>query len=95
MLSTIYTAIEVPTEACMVTGTARSEIWWSRPLLGFTSCCGCLHGISIILFGSADNIHLQQGVVAFNFQVSLPNAIPVNSALTSRLLALPRRFCQE
>ena len=34
-------------------------------------------------FGSADYIHLQQAVVAFNSQVSLPNAISVKSILAS------------
>ena len=32
-------------------------------------------------FGSADSIHLQQAVLAFNSQVSLPNAISVHSTL--------------
>eukprot|EP00731_Ephydatia_muelleri_P011531 Em0006g425a len=34
-------------------------------------------------FGSADYIHLQQAVVAFNSQVSVPNAISVISVLAS------------
>ena len=34
-------------------------------------------------FGSADDIHLQHTVVVCNSQVSLPNAITVDSALAS------------
>ena len=60
-------------------GTARTEIWWSRSSLSLTSCRNCLHCFFIILW----SIHLQQAVVAFNSQVSLPNASSVNSALAS------------
>ena len=68
----------------MMPGTAQTQIWWARPLLCLASCCCCLHCIlSLDGLGSADSIHLQQAVVAFNSQVSLPNAISVNSALAS------------
>ena len=56
------------------------EIWWCRPSLCLTSGCCCLH---CIRFGNADSIHLQQAAMAFNSQVSLPNAISGNSALAS------------
>eukprot|EP00731_Ephydatia_muelleri_P016621 Em0009g1045a len=79
----LCTAIEVPNGA------------WCQAQLGL-KCGGLglrsvsLHAAAAFIaslsssgFGSADYIHLQQAVVAFNSQVSLPNAISVVSVLGS------------
>eukprot|EP00731_Ephydatia_muelleri_P026462 Em0018g562a len=79
----LCTTIEVPNGA------------WRQAQLGLKFgglglCSVSLHAAAAFItslpssgFGSADSIHLQQAVVAFNSQVSLPNAISVISVLAS------------
>ena len=79
----LCTAIEVPTEAW-----CQAQLGLKFGGLGLRSVS--LHDVAAFIaslsssgFGSAESIHLQQAVVAFNSQVSLPNAISVNFALAS------------
>ncbi|KAL5474556.1 hypothetical protein EMCRGX_G026517 [Ephydatia muelleri] len=79
----LCTAIEVPNGAW-----CQAQLGLKFGGLGLRSVS--LHAAAAFMaslsssgFGSADYIHLQQAVVAFNSQVSLPNAITVISVLAS------------
>ena len=70
----LCTAIEVPTEAW-----CQAQLGLKFGGLGLRSvslhdAAAFIASVSFSGFGSAESIHLQQAVVAFNSQVSLPNA---------------------
>ena len=79
----LCTAIEVPNEAW-----CQAQLGLKFGGLGLRSlslhvAAAFIASLSSSGFGSADYIHLQQAVVAFNSQVSLPNAISVIFVLAS------------
>ena len=83
MLCTMHRAIEVPNGAW-----CQGQLGLKFSGLGLRSvslhaAAAFIASLSSSSFGSADYIHLQQAVVAFNSKVSLPNAISVISILAS------------
>ena len=79
----LCTAIEVPNGAWCQAQLGLKFSGLGRRSVSIHAAAAFIASLSSSGFGSADYIHLQQAVVAFNSQVSLPNAISVISVLAS------------
>ena len=79
----LCTAIEVPNRAWCQAQLGLKFGGLGLRSVSFHAAAAFIASLSSSGYGSADYIHLQQAVVAFNSQVSVPNAVSVISVLAS------------